>query len=82
MPSCKKDFIVEERESHDGCLASVKQQISVVYFFTLKDERGEMVIAKGYDGSLYRLVKSLKYMNTLPTEPQQRKETPTKTTIP
>jgi hypothetical protein len=75
-PKCKKDFIAEEMESHE-CLVSVKQ-IPVVYFFTLKDEREEIVIAKGYDGILYCLVKSPKYNNRLPTESQQRKETPDK----
>jgi|SRR5215203_3281754 len=82
-PKCKKDFIAEEMES-PGRLDSVKQ-IPVVYFFTLRDEREEIIIAKGYDGVLCRLVKSPKYKNTLPTESQhrqrsdqQRKETPDK----
>jgi hypothetical protein len=76
--NAKKSYCGRGVYLHD-CLVSVKQ-IPVVFFYTLKKEKGEeeIVIAKGYDGILYRLVKSPKYKNTLPTESQQRKETPDK----
>lgn len=58
-PKCKKDLIAEEAGLHE-CLASVKE-IPVVFFYTLKKEKEgqEIVIAKGLDGVLYHLVKSI-----------------------
>ena len=53
---CKKTFIAEEMEAHKDCFVGVKQ-IPIVYYYTLTKEDKEIVMAKGKDGIMYRLVK-------------------------
>lgn len=66
------------------CLASVKN-IPVVFFYTVKKKRRgrrrEIAIAKGYEGVLYRLVKSRKQRNTATIESNNGRKHATKTTV-
>jgi hypothetical protein len=60
-PYCKKYLLASQIRSHicDASLLGVKE-IPVVFFCETTDQKGnKLVLARGYDGFLYRLVKCL-----------------------
>jgi hypothetical protein len=58
---CNKELIAEETESHESkCHLITVKEIPVLFFFTQKNGDGkDIIIAKGHDGILYRLVKTM-----------------------
>jgi len=58
-PYCKKYLLAQQVRKHvcDASLLGVKE-IPVVFFCETTDQKGsKLVLARGYDGFLYRLVK-------------------------
>jgi hypothetical protein len=53
---CKKQYIAEESKDHENCIFGVKE-IPIYYSFTTEDNGKKIIIARGVDGLLYRLVK-------------------------
>jgi hypothetical protein len=54
---CNKEFIGEELQTHEKeCIITVKE-IPISFFFVKNRQNREIIIAKGNDGILYRLVK-------------------------
>ncbi|MFZ0515236.1 MAG: hypothetical protein WAM14_26805 [Candidatus Nitrosopolaris sp.] len=53
---CKKQYIAEESKDHENCLIGVRE-IPISYCFTSEDNGKRIIIARGLDGILYRLVK-------------------------
>ena len=54
--ACKKKYIAEESKNHENCLIGVKE-IPISYSFTSEEKGKSIIIARGLDGILYRLVK-------------------------
>jgi hypothetical protein len=83
---CRKVMIHEEFSSHicTPVPTGEAKTIEVDYYIETKDEQSRtIIVAKGMDGVMYTLVErgkkeSDKIPYTLPTESQQRKETPDK----